>query len=139
MPPKLRNFTHTQQRLPGLDSPGGCGRGQPRGHVVGMRHSKIWRATGFGACVVVVSVAVGVASSSAHGRAQTAAACPVAGQCGVNPNTGRPTGTGAVHGHFRLVARFYSQNHLRHAVCSYLINRATRRTYAHGARYWSNA
>jgi len=50
-----------------------------------------------------------------------------------------PTGTGPVHGHFQLVARFYSQNHLRHAICSYLINRLTRHTYAHAANYWSNA
>lgn len=50
-----------------------------------------------------------------------------------------PTGNGAVHGHFRLVAKFYSQNHLRHAFCAYLINRVTGHTYAHAANYWSNA
>lgn len=50
-----------------------------------------------------------------------------------------PTGTGAVHGSFRLVARFYARNRLRHAICSYLINSSTRHTYAHAANYWSNA
>lgn len=50
-----------------------------------------------------------------------------------------PTGTGSVHGQFHLVALFYSRNHLTHAICSYLINRSSRRTYAHAANYWSNA
>jgi hypothetical protein len=53
--------------------------------------------------------------------------------------TAWPTGTGSVRGSFRLVARFYSRNRLKHAICSYLVNRATKHTYAHAARYWSNA
>lgn len=50
-----------------------------------------------------------------------------------------PSGTGAVHGSFRLVARFYARNKLRHAICAYLINEATKATYAHAANYWSNS
>lgn len=50
-----------------------------------------------------------------------------------------PTGTGSVHGPFHLVARFYSRNHLSHAICSYLINRSTRQTYAEASHLWSNA
>jgi hypothetical protein len=50
-----------------------------------------------------------------------------------------PTGTGPVHGHFRLVAAFYSHNHLKHGICAYLINSSTKHTYAHAARYWSNS
>lgn len=50
-----------------------------------------------------------------------------------------PTGTGPVHGHFQLTAAFYSRNHLKHGICSYLINVSTKHTYAHAARYWSNS
>ena len=50
-----------------------------------------------------------------------------------------PTGTGPVHGRFHLVARFYSRNHNTHAICSYLINRATFQTFAHASHRWSNA
>jgi hypothetical protein len=50
-----------------------------------------------------------------------------------------PTGTGPVHGAFHLVAQFYSQNHGKHGICSYLINRTTRATYAHASRFWTNA
>jgi hypothetical protein len=50
-----------------------------------------------------------------------------------------PTGTGTVHGKFRLVAQFYARNKLRHAICSYLINEGTKQTYAHAANYWSNS
>jgi hypothetical protein len=50
-----------------------------------------------------------------------------------------PTGTGPVHGTFRLVALFYSRNHLKHGICSYLVNSSTKHTYAHAARYWSNS
>ena len=50
-----------------------------------------------------------------------------------------PTGTGSVHGHFQLVAAFYSRNHLKHGICSYLVDQATKHTYAHAAHYWSNS
>jgi hypothetical protein len=50
-----------------------------------------------------------------------------------------PTGTGPVHGTFRLVALFYSRNHLKHGICSYLVNSSTKHTYAHASRYWSNS
>jgi hypothetical protein len=50
-----------------------------------------------------------------------------------------PTGTGHVRGSFSLVAKFYAQNHGSHAICSYLINRATNHTYAHAGHFWSNA
>ncbi len=50
-----------------------------------------------------------------------------------------PTGTGSVHGHFSLVAKFYAQNHNKHAICSYLINQSTKQTYASAAHFWSNA
>jgi hypothetical protein len=50
-----------------------------------------------------------------------------------------PSGTGAVHGRFRLIARFYARNKLRHAICAYLIKESTRQTYAHAANYWSNS
>lgn len=50
-----------------------------------------------------------------------------------------PTGTGPVHKKFRLVARFLARNHLKHAICSYLVNRVTKQTYAYAANYWSNS
>lgn len=50
-----------------------------------------------------------------------------------------PTGTGAVRGHFRLVARFWARNHQKHGICTYLVNRATRQTYAHASRWWNNS
>jgi hypothetical protein len=50
-----------------------------------------------------------------------------------------PTGTGAVHGGFTLVAHFYARNHQKHGICSYLIRKATRKTYAHAARWWNNS
>ncbi len=53
--------------------------------------------------------------------------------------TAWPTGTGSVSGHFTLVAAFYSRNHLKHGICSYLINASTKHTYAHASRYWSNS
>jgi virginiamycin B lyase len=50
-----------------------------------------------------------------------------------------PTGTGAVNARFERVARFYARNHNRHGICSYLINRGTRGTYAHASRWWNNS
>ena len=50
-----------------------------------------------------------------------------------------PTGTGAVHGHFTLVAKFYAQNHNKHAICSYLTNKTTKQTYAYASHFWSNS
>ena len=53
--------------------------------------------------------------------------------------TAWPTGTGSVSGHVSLVASFYSRNHLKHGICSYLINSTTKHTYAHASRYWWNS
>jgi hypothetical protein len=50
-----------------------------------------------------------------------------------------PTGIGRVHGTFSLVARFYARNHKEHGICSYLINRSTRKTFAHASRWWDNS
>ena len=50
-----------------------------------------------------------------------------------------PTGTGAVHGAYRLVARFWARNHAEHGICTYLVNRTTRATYAHAALFWNNS
>jgi hypothetical protein len=50
-----------------------------------------------------------------------------------------PTGTGAVHGNFSLVAKFWARNHSEHGICSYLVNRTTRHTYAHSSRWWNNS
>jgi hypothetical protein len=50
-----------------------------------------------------------------------------------------PTGTGSVHGKFSLVAKFWSRNHSRHGICSYLINSSSKKTFAHASRFWTNA
>jgi hypothetical protein len=50
-----------------------------------------------------------------------------------------PTGTGAVHGKFSLVAQFYARNHKKHGICSYLINSGTDQTFAHASRFWNNS
>jgi len=50
-----------------------------------------------------------------------------------------PTGTGAVHGKFSMVAKFYARNHHEHGICSYLINSGTRQTFAHASRFWNNS
>ena len=50
-----------------------------------------------------------------------------------------PTGTGAVHGKFSKVAKFYARNHHEHGICSYLINSRTRQTFAHASRFWNNS
>jgi hypothetical protein len=50
-----------------------------------------------------------------------------------------PTGTGRVRGSFSLVARFYAHNPGTHGICSYLINRTTKKTYAQAGRFWTNS
>jgi hypothetical protein len=50
-----------------------------------------------------------------------------------------PTGTGPVHGHFSLVAKFCAANHNSHALCAYLINHATKQTYVNASHFWSNS
>jgi hypothetical protein len=60
------------------------------------------------------------------------------GERGRRSATAWPTGTGSVHGHFRLVARFYARNHLSHAICSYLINVSSGHTFARAALFWKN-
>jgi hypothetical protein len=50
-----------------------------------------------------------------------------------------PTGTGRVRDSFSLVAKFYSQNPGTHGICSYLVNRTTKQTYAHAGRFWTNS
>jgi len=40
---------------------------------------------------------------------------------------------------FTLVARSVARNHAKHAICSYLINRATHATFAHAGLFWSNS
>jgi hypothetical protein len=40
---------------------------------------------------------------------------------------------------FSVTVHFYSANHGSHGMCSYLINKTTRTTYAHGSIFWSNA
>jgi hypothetical protein len=50
-----------------------------------------------------------------------------------------PTGTGRVRGRFSLVAKFYSHNPGTHGICSYLVNRTTKQTYAHAGRFWTNS
>jgi hypothetical protein len=50
-----------------------------------------------------------------------------------------PTGTGRVHATFSLVAKFYSHVSGTHGICSYLVNRATKQTYARAGRFWTNS
>jgi hypothetical protein len=50
-----------------------------------------------------------------------------------------PTGTGRVHGRFSLTARFYAHNAGTHGICSYLVNRTTKQSYAHAGRFWTNS
>jgi hypothetical protein len=50
-----------------------------------------------------------------------------------------PTGTGQVHGSFSLMAKFYAHNPGTHGICSYLVNRSTKQTYAHAERFWTNS
>jgi hypothetical protein len=50
-----------------------------------------------------------------------------------------PTGNGPVHGHFSLVAKFYSANYGRHGMCAYLVNRTTNEVYARASQWWTNA
>lgn len=50
-----------------------------------------------------------------------------------------PTGTGRVRGRFSLVAKFYAHNPGTHGICSYLVNRATKKTYGHGGLFWTNS
>ena len=50
-----------------------------------------------------------------------------------------PTGTGRVHATFSLVANFYSHVPGTHGICSYLVNRTTKRTYARAGRFWTNS
>jgi hypothetical protein len=50
-----------------------------------------------------------------------------------------PTGTGRVHARFSLVARFLSHVPGTHGICSYLINRTTKQTYARAGRFWTNS
>jgi hypothetical protein len=50
-----------------------------------------------------------------------------------------PTGTGQVHGRFSLTAKFYAHNPGTHGICSYLVNRTTKQTYAHAGRFWTNS
>jgi hypothetical protein len=49
-----------------------------------------------------------------------------------------PTGTGRVHATFSLVAKFYSHVPGTHGICSYLVNRRTKHTYAWAGRFWTN-
>jgi hypothetical protein len=50
-----------------------------------------------------------------------------------------PTGTGRVRGRFALVAEFGAHALGTHGICSYLINRTTKQTYAHAGRFWTNS
>ena len=50
-----------------------------------------------------------------------------------------PTGTGPVHGPFSLVARFWARNHNEHGICTYLINRTTKQTFARAGLFWNNS
>jgi hypothetical protein len=50
-----------------------------------------------------------------------------------------PTRTGRVQATFSLVANFYSHVSGTHGICSYLINRATKQTYARAGRFWTNS
>ena len=50
-----------------------------------------------------------------------------------------PTGTGAVHGRFSLVARFQARGGGRRAICSYLVSRSANRTFAHAGLIWTNS
>lgn len=50
-----------------------------------------------------------------------------------------PTGTGAVHGTFSLVARFWARNHNVHGICTYLVNSTTKHTFAHAGLFWNNS
>jgi hypothetical protein len=50
-----------------------------------------------------------------------------------------PTGTGAVHGKFSMMAKFYARNHKKHGICSYLLNSGTDQTFAHASRFWNNS
>jgi hypothetical protein len=50
-----------------------------------------------------------------------------------------PTGTGRVRARFSLVANFIAHNPGTHGICSYLVNRATKQTYAHAGRFWTNS
>jgi hypothetical protein len=50
-----------------------------------------------------------------------------------------PTGTGPLHATFSLVAKFYSHVSGTHGICSYLVNRATKQTYARAGRFWTNS
>lgn len=50
-----------------------------------------------------------------------------------------PTGTGRVRGRFSLVANFDAHNPGTHGICSYLVNRTTKQTYAHAGRFWTNS
>jgi hypothetical protein len=50
-----------------------------------------------------------------------------------------PTGTGRVHARFSLVAKFYSHVPATHGICSYLVDRRTRQTYARAERFWTNS
>jgi hypothetical protein len=53
--------------------------------------------------------------------------------------SGWPTGTGRVHATFSLVAKFYSHLPGTHGICSYLVNRSTKHTYARAGRFWTNS
>jgi hypothetical protein len=50
-----------------------------------------------------------------------------------------PTGTGRVHARFSLVVKFYSHNSGTDGICSYLVKRTTKQTYAHARRFWTNS
>jgi hypothetical protein len=50
-----------------------------------------------------------------------------------------PTGTGAVHGRFSLIARFWARNHNTHGICTYLVNSTTKHTFAHAGLFWNNS
>jgi hypothetical protein len=50
------------------------------------------------------------------------------------------TGPGQrVRARFSLVAHFYSRQPGTHGICSYLVNRTTKQTYAHAGRFWTNS
>jgi hypothetical protein len=50
-----------------------------------------------------------------------------------------PTGTGRVYAAFSLVAKFYSHVSGTHGICSYLVNRTTKQTYARAGRFWTHS
>jgi len=119
-----------------------------------------------GRVVCVCSVA-GISSTTSSAKVDShQSSCPIAGQCGVNSTTRCPTlgslqptaprscvpipastfkvsGQGAGGGcNSDLIVQVEPQKdatHLRHGTCCHLISQATRYTYAHAARCWSNA